>query len=457
MSRIEDPNGSARLREPDKYPFDWELELLAREIVLNCSGGVVPTSRATASFDLNGAINHIRRIGEAISEVIIDSPESAFSALHPLLHQQTPWQDDDSFCRVTRYAKIMQHAPLAKLVEPALGLSISDLYKIGLVVGGALSSAPQILSSIYAQTPGISPGADLAFFKLVSADVESLRQEIRMVVTPFDQHWAYTYNPLRGKPLVYDATEPGKLLGISAKLLLWRITDGLYYDIYKLSGFSKAWGDAFEIYIGDVLRAALPCSSFSIHGQKAYEICKAETHHGADWRISDTTGHVFVECKTKRLRLDSKLSSENSDLESDLKTLAQSFVQNYKNINDALNGLVPDFDAKGLPIFCVVTTLENWRIDLPELKDKVDRMIRAGIELEKMPQSFIDDYPYTLLSAQQFERYFQNVAQQGIYASFMQGNSKAGGRWQPLFLETLADLMPDIAEAAGLNQFGKLA
>jgi hypothetical protein len=348
----------------------------------------------------------------------------------------------------------MQHGPLAKIVEPALGISIPDLYKIGLAVGGALCSDPKILLSNYAQTPGISPEANQAFFKLVSADVESLRQEI-LNVKPFDQHWAYTYNPLRGKPLVYDVKEPEKLLGISEKLLLWRITDGLYYDIYKLPGFSAAWGDAFEIYIGDVLKVALPSSSFSINEERPYKIRKGETHLGADWRISDMTGHVFVECKTKRLRLDAKLSSENISLERDLETMAQCFVQNYKNINDALNGLVPDFDAKGLPVFCVVTTLENWRLDLPMLKERVDCLIRKSIELENIPQSIINDHPYTLLSAQQFERYFKNVAHQGICASFTPGNSKTSGSFQPLFPDVLADLMPDIAEDAGLNKFRK--
>lgn len=228
MTRVGDSGDHVRLREPDKYQFDWELELLAREIVLNCGGSVVPLNGDVASFDLTRAVNHIRRIDEAISKEKIDSPEAALSSIHTLIHQQAPWQDDDLFYRVTRYAKIMQHGPLAKIVEPALGISISDLYKIGLAVGGALCRDPKILSSNYTQTPGISPGADQAFFKLVSTDIETLRCEIRNVQN-YDQRWAFTYNPLRGKPLVYDANTPEKLLGISEKLLLWRITAVVYF------------------------------------------------------------------------------------------------------------------------------------------------------------------------------------------------------------------------------------
>lgn len=455
MSRLGDaPKNSVRLQDLAHYPTDWELELLAREILLNCTGRVAPTDGATRNFNFAQAVNHIRRISEAISEKTIHNHEDALKLMHPLIHQQVPWQDDALLERILRYAKIMQHDSLAKIVEPALGISIADFYKMGFAVAGSISKDPRVFSSTYKVLLGISLEVIEKFFKLVATDIESLRKEPRNV-NLFNQDWAFTYNPLRGKPLVYDASEPDKLFGISEKLLIWRITDGLYYDIYHLLGFSAAWGEAFDCYIGDVLKAALlPSSIFSIRKPQPYKIAKGKTHHGTDWLISDTTGHVFVECKTKRLTLDAKLSSENSCLEEDIKTLAQCFVQNYKNINDAFNSLPDDaFQANGLPVFCVVVTLENWRLDLPKLKDKLDSLINQGVSLEKMPPSIIKDYPYMLLSTQQFERHFQDVARHGIFDSFMPDKNISRGSYQPLFPDALAELMPDIAKAAGLDQF----
>lgn len=451
MSRIGDSQSNTRLQDLAHYPADWELELIAREIILNCGGSVVPLDGTTARFDLSQAVNHIRRITEAISKQTIDSHEDALSSVHALIHQQIPWQDDVPFERISRYAKIMQYGPLAKIVEPALDISIADLYKIGFAVAAALAEDPKVLASKFEVLPGISLGAIQAFFKLVSTDIETLKNEIRNVQS-YDIKWAYTYNPLRGRPLIYDANAPEKLFGISEKLLIWRITDGLYYDIYRLQGFSEAWGDAFECYIGDVLRAALSSTRFSILKPPIYTM-NENVHHGTDWRVSDPTGHVFVECKTKRLRLDAKLSSESPPIEDEIKTLAKFFVQNYKNINDALNGSDSDFDANGLPVFCVVVTLENWRLDLPKLKDRLDFLIQEGVSLERLPPSITKDHPYTLLSTQQFERYFQDVARQGIGASFTPENKMTRGKYRPLFPEALAELMPDIAEAAGLDQF----
>jgi hypothetical protein len=452
MSRFGDSQ-SGHLQSLAHYPADWELELLAREIILNCAGKVVPSNGAKLTFDFGQAVNHIRRISDAISEKTIHSPEDALNSMHPLIHQQISWQDDASLERILRYAKIMQHGSLAKIIEPALGISIADFYKMGFAVAGSISKGPKVLSSTYKVLPGISLEVIKKFFKLVSTDIESLRKETRNA-NSFDQNWAFTYNPLRGTPLVYDASEPEKLFGISEKLLIWRITDGLYYDIYHLRGFSEAWGEAFDCYIGDVLKVALPSSLFNIRKPLPYEIAKGKTHHGTDWLVSDTTGHIFVECKTKRLRLDAKLSSENSFLEEDIKTLAKCFVQNYKNINDAFNDLLAGaFKANGLPAFCVVVTLENWRLDLPKLKDQLDSLIQEGVSLEKLPPSIIKDYPYMLLSTQQFERHVQDVAQHGIYDSLMPDKNISRGGYRPLFPYALGELLPDIAEYVVLDQF----
>ncbi|NOT19995.1 MAG: hypothetical protein HOP24_06970 [Sideroxydans sp.] len=453
MTKIGDADSSVRLQAPENFALDWELEIIAREIILNCDGGLASQNAEVATFDMAQAVNHLRRINEEISNKSIDTPEDAMGSMHALIHQQIPWQDDAPFERISRYAKILQYAPLARIVESAINISISDMYKIGLAVSGELQRKPYILSSNYAMTPGIAPGAEKAFFKLVATDIKTIRQKI-LSVQHYDSSWAYTYNPLRGNPLIYDASSPEKLFGISEKFLLWRITDGVYYDINDQEGFPKAWGEAFDTYIGEVLNAALPLPTFNIRKPTAYEISKGKIHHGCDWLISDATGHVFVECKTKRLTLGAKLNSKNLPLDADIKTLAKSFIQNYKNINEALNGLIPNFNAKGLPIFCVVITLENWRIELPELKERLDALIQQGVALENMPQSIVNDYPYMLLSTQQCEKYFQAVAQHSISAFFTSKVTMTRGRYRPLFPNVLAALMPDIAEAAGLGRFG---
>ena len=53
--------------------------------------------------------------------------------------------------------------------------------------------------------------------------------------------------------------------------------------------------------------------------------------HGVDWVLSDSKGHLFIECKTKRLTLDAKTLSDSVALDRDLDVMAKAVVQHYRN------------------------------------------------------------------------------------------------------------------------------
>ena len=70
--------------------------------------------------------------------------------------------------------------------------------------------------------------------------------------------------------------------------------------------------------------------------------------------FSDETGHLFIECKTKRMRLDAKTRADAIALEKDISALADAVVQNYRNIQDCLDGRtdwVPD-DRPAFALIC---------------------------------------------------------------------------------------------------------
>ncbi|WP_115226419.1 hypothetical protein [Iodobacter fluviatilis] len=440
-TRIGKPDSRYRPDASTNIPYDWELELLAREIILNSQGGIVPRQNDHAQFPIDRGISHVRRIAEAISEVSVKSPDDALRAAHALIHQQIPWQDDDLLSRMARYARIMQFDQLKNLVEAKIGLTIRDLYTIGFAVAGAIDKNPCVVASSYSNAPGIAQGAEKAFFRLVAADLNELRQTTKENQI-YDRRWAFSFNPLRAKPLIFDSQQPDLLMGISEKLLIWRITDGLYYDICKLKGFSVGWGAAFEKYIGDVLTAALSGSGFTVLSEQPYFPKPSERHDGADWIISDATGHVFIECKTKRLKIEAKMDFYDIALNEEIDTLANFFLQNYKNIQDARNQLLPDFEMNGLPVFCVVVTLENWRAQHPMIKDNLDALIRQKVAMANLPISIVDDCPYLLFNAQQFEKHMQDVARHNIQSTFLPKSEFCKGPYRHLFPGTLTALLP---------------
>jgi hypothetical protein len=129
--------------------------------------------------------------------------------------------------------------------------------------------------------------------------------------------------------------------------------------------------------------------------------------------LSDSTGHLFFECKTKRLTLNAKTLSDPVALHNDLTTMAKAVVQHCQNVRDALEGKtkwVPD----GLPVFPLILTLEDWLIFSPEVDDVLNNEVRALMAQVGVTARFLEDMPYTIASVHEFEIAGKIIAQVGI-------------------------------------------
>ncbi|KDR36331.1 hypothetical protein BG57_21145 [Caballeronia grimmiae] len=387
----------------------------------------------------------------------MSSHEDVIAAIPSYLHQQLPWQDENWFGRISRYARIVNHCSLKRIIENEIKISIPDFYALGLAVAGSLAKSPCVDSGNYALTPGIAKGASERFFQLIAEDCTRLR-EIILKLQCYDKTWAFTYNPLRGKPLIYHRDAPQKLLGFSQQLLIWRITEGLYYDLPRdREDLNKGFGDSFQSYIGDVLLGALPLDTFRIQEEKRFEVAKGLPRDGADWIVSDATGHVFIECKTKRLTHNAKAEGNSSAMEADVIKLSECFVQNYQNIYDARCGANPSFTWRGLPMFNCVVTLENWRIKSPTHQTNLDQFIRAGLAKKNILPSVLNDVPYRLLSAQELELVAQDTTRHGVVANFALESAVTRGPYKQLFPSTLPELLPEMSRRGAFTEVTYLA
>jgi hypothetical protein len=270
-------NHQRNLLDASHNPLAWELELLVRETILN--GTLIGNANQMSDMGLK-AIGHIRRITAAISVAHIHCTDDAVMSLIPLLHQQLQW-GDDTFATLNRYIRIMRHTALSEVMERELGISLHDLIKLGLAVAGGLHDASHVSRNVYSLTPDIAPDAAAAFFALITSEIGCLREQTQAWQS-YDKSWAYTYNPLRGTPLIYATGMPDTLYGPIPQLVMWRITDGLYYDLRNKPGFSDALGVAYEGYIGEVLNDVLPHSTFKIQPETPYEVKKGQKKRGAE-------------------------------------------------------------------------------------------------------------------------------------------------------------------------------
>lgn len=132
--------------------------------------------------------------------------------------------------------------------------------------------------------------------------------------------------------------------------------------------------------------------------------------------LSDSTGHLFIESKTKRLRMSAKALLDAAALDKDLSVMASAIAQLYKNILDALSGLtrwVPD----RRPIYPIVLTLDDWFMFSPPIQETLDNHVRRRLADAEIEEKMIEEMPYTIASAHEFEIASQIIAQITISGS----------------------------------------
>ena len=105
-------------------------------------------------------------------------------------------------------------------------------------------------------------------------------------------------------------------------------------------GFDNANGEAFQRHVGEVIGHANTRGQRTVHPEAEYHV-RGDRKDSVDWIIEDDGGLLFVESKTKRLRLRAKTEIRSTEaLEAELDKMA-AFIQVYKAIADYRAGHYP--------------------------------------------------------------------------------------------------------------------
>jgi hypothetical protein len=405
----------------------WELDILVREIVLNASQY---GQRSIKMWnDLTVAINHVRRLDE-LSFMLGGNPSDVMLELHRLAHRQFPWQMHKGIAPMVRVLKVFGEATVETIVMRELGMTMLQFLQLGFAVTGSFQRNWGMSTIQDYAVLGISREASTAFLNRITCSLEQLRAET-LQRQSYDRDWQYVWNPLEARPLIsFDPEFPDRVLCPIPRFLFRRVSVGIFYDLVKSAGFDNPFGNSFQAYVGDVIRATCPPPRFLLRAEEPYYV-GTNKKHGVDWILSDNTGHLFIESKTKRLTLSAKTLSDTAALEKDLVVMAAAVVQHYRNVRDALDAKtkwIPD----GLPIYPVILTLEDWFIFSPRideiLKSHISRLLtEAGI-----PHQVLAEMPFTVASAHEFEITSQIIAQVGISSVMSKKTTEEQRSWSLL-------------------------
>lgn len=438
--------------KPERQIYEWQLDLLSREIILNSPIRGEKTFRSWPEFAK--AINTIKELEDNVylahrplfvTNMLLD--------LYRVAHRQFPWQRPPNEDTILRYFKIFNTPEFDSIVQSAIGIGVPEIYTIGLAFAGHFIHSFGYFLDSPIEVREISHEGVNHFVDHFSADVATLRQ-MAAAVQSYDQDYAYTFNPLRKYPLLrVSVNGRNAVVAPIPTFLFRRFTDGVYYEICDAKGFPDAFGRSFQNYVGDMLGRANYCDRFTIFREHPYKVGK-DRKDSVDWIISDPTGDVLVECKTKKLRLEAKIGLASTEvLDDDLDKMAGFIVQIYKTLEDALKGRYMHWLPRNdKPLYPVIVTLEEWFAFGDRILPAIEEIARRQLVEWQIDAAIIDKYPYTICAVEDFEIATQIMARTSINEVMSQKIDRGHRLW-PLY-SFLGDVFKD--ELAQVRKRGTL-
>ena len=393
--------------------YEWELDLLSRALLQYAP--LAGRFSLTRWDEFAGTVNLLKDMDNEISGRMGELlRHNIFLELNRIAFRQFHWQERPNSWLLIRYYKIFGAPALNEILEATIGLTARELYFLGLAYTGHYLHSFDYPYPVDFSAFDITREKLGCFMRHFSKPLSELvkmapRTELR------NEDFAYSKNPLQIFPMVHVGVGGRhRVIAPIPTYLYRRFTAGVYYELTDNSGFGKAFGDAFQAYIGEVLNAALPSEHFTILPEDEYFVGR-NRKDTIDWIASDETAHLFVECKTKRMRWFSKIAmADRITLDEDIAKIADAVVQTYKTIEDAKAGHYPNWRPDVRPIYPVVVFLEDSYLFDPSLEKDIDDRIVGQLRAAGIDPVVKTTFPYSISSVADLEILSQVVAQIGI-------------------------------------------
>ncbi|MGX9732475.1 hypothetical protein ACWYXO_17855 [Janthinobacterium aestuarii] len=415
------------LRSPDPFLREklhmGQLAELAREAVMHCA------SVGGAPFAFNvfaRALDSMRDITDRLSAAPLDAnPDSIFHFLDVILQQQFPLQVKMDIPQILRYRSIFGGEAISEMMRAKLGVTYDECYFFLFALMGSLTRTPRLVSTQSYEEFNISAQRTASLFSWLSAPVEALACEMKSQHV-LDANWGSRWNPLGSKPFVqHDPDNPDRMYCPVPALLWHKIGQGLAFDLYACPGFDNAFGAAFEEHVSTFAEYHLSSDKFTVAREKAFTY-KRNLLDGADLMVSDASGTIVVECKTKRMNLSARQFAPGDAKKGELIKLAKAVVQLYKNIAHVQAGHT-QWTVQSSRFFPVVATLEDWLLFSPTTCAKLDAFVIEELVREKMSPDVLEQSPYTIASCDELERLLLVVNESSV-GSVLEGKTKLENR-----------------------------
>lgn len=401
-----------------------QLDLMLRELIIHADLRH-PGIRSLKQWnDLARLVNTVK--DHANLAATARGEGHAFEVLHLLVHQQLPWQQLSLKRDMARMAILLKAPGVRPILEQAFGLTVEQYFFLAFSTL-TLAEEHAVWRRFHDYREyGLALETVSAFYDRISDSIETQREN-QLQYQEHTANWEYSWNPLQFKPLLSMSHPQGIHYFCPAPPHLHRrLFSGVFYDMVPVEGFSRAMGDAFDSLIGFVLQRGYP--GLGAEKPAPYTGPNRAQHQGTDWIGSDGTATVFIECKTMRLTRDARILKDVAALERKIDEMAGAVVQNYRNIQEALDGHTA-WTPNDLPIYNIVVTLEDWILFSPVTHQRLDERIRARLATGALDQLLPARIPYCVCCAHEIEELVFAWAESSVQAVMSEKHDGERDRW----------------------------
>jgi len=200
-------------------------------------------------------------------------------------------------------------------------------------------------------------------------------------------------------------TDPHMAVCPIPSYLLQRITEGLFFDIKNVKGFGNSYGAAFESYVKGITEQLNEGGFFTVIEGSEYKVGK-DKKHGVDLILESSNTAILIECKTKKMVWNARYGYGEESLISEIEKLAVFVVQNYKNLVDVVNGNT-SWKYLGRHLYPMVVTLGDFVMMDPVIIARFETEILDKLAIEGLPPEIQSEYPYLVVSIDEYEKLIQ--------------------------------------------------
>jgi hypothetical protein len=391
------------------YAFlPWELETLAREVIVCAGKNNYPRYSFKEQRDLSRGVDHLKHIENAISTKFVNPSNIRQEISVRLAHRQFKYQaDSPNTDSLVRYARIFNSPDVAAIIKNKIGLTPTQIATIG---GALFGNTLTYFQTLYNPTEFSLPDVTWEDYELFVNKFGITLDDLKAKLLDnnerkLDDTFLYAYHSLINWPLIKGTNSDG-LEFVSSPLpvlLYWRISSGLYYDVYDERGFDNAFGKAFENFVGDVSMAIIANAQIVVYPE---EENYAGSPHRIDWVVDQNTCGLLVECKTKRLTLGAKVTLLNADeLFEQLQILGDAVCQSYESYIAYKEGQYhsPNYlFNSSKKYYLAITTLERWYL-MGEQIEMLDEIVLQKLIDKNIDFSLMTEVPYIVAPITDFE------------------------------------------------------